>query len=93
MDDILIINDFTIISAAALLVVAIVSALFNPFLRFRKPAEETAVNEDATADSSAEDGQAEAVPVSVILTPHDEAEALKEAYRCCLTRTIPLTIR
>lgn len=90
MDDILIINDFTIISAAALLVVAIVSALFNPFLRFRKPAEETAVNEDATADSSAEDGQAEAVPVSVILTPHDEAEALKESLPLLLDQDYPV---
>ena len=98
----IVINDFTIICAALLLIVTLLSALFNPFLRFRKPADSTVMpgdndfsgNEaqpvDSSSDATAIDApsssdaplrlQQEAkddIPVSIILTPHDEAELLE----------------
>lgn len=123
----IVINDFTIICAALLLIVTLLSALFNPFLRFRKPADSTVMpgdndssgNEaqpvDSSSDATATDAvstdavssdavssdavssdataidapsssdaplrlQQEAkddIPVSIILTPHDETELLE----------------
>lgn len=86
MNDILIINDFTIICAAALLVVTVVSVLFTPFLRFRKP-EEGPTDVDNAESQSAE---ATAVPVSIILTPHDEAEALAANLPLLLDQDYPV---
>lgn len=89
MNDILIINDFTIICAAALLVVTVVSVLFNPFLRFRKPADEP-TDVDNAESQSVEAGDATVVPVSIILTPHDEAEALAANLPLLLDQDYPV---
>jgi uncharacterized membrane protein len=61
------IDNFTIISSAILLLVAIVSSFICPYLRFKKGKWERQVK--ACSDSLP--------PLSVILTPHDQPEALE----------------
>lgn len=85
MNDILIINDFTIICTAVILAVTIISVVLNPFLRFRKPAE-TMPDADSQPEESNETA---AVPVSIILTPHDEAEELEANLPLLLNQDYP----
>lgn len=61
------IDNFTIISGAILLFVAIVFSFITPYLRFKRGKWER--QEKAHADSLP--------PLSVIITPHDEPEALE----------------
>lgn len=61
------IDNFTIISGAILLFVAIVSSFISPYLRFKRGKWER--QGKACGDSLP--------PLSVILTPHDEPEALE----------------
>lgn len=61
------IDNFTIISGAILLFVAIVSSFICPYLRFKRGKWER--QEKSCSDSLP--------PLSVILTPHDEPEALE----------------
>lgn len=61
------IDNFTIISSAILLFVALVFSFISPYLRFKRGKWER--QEKAKADSLP--------PLSVIITPHDEPEALE----------------
>ncbi len=62
------IDNFTIISSAILLLVAIVSSFICPYLRFKKGKWERG---KMTCDGSLP-------PLSIILTPHDQPEALEK---------------
>lgn len=61
------IDNFTIISSAILLFVAIVTSFICPYLRFKKGKWE---RQGKVSDEALP-------PLSVILTPHDQPEALE----------------
>lgn len=58
----IVIDNFTIVSGIVLLAIGLLSPLFSPFVRFRR--------------SRTENGIISLPPLSVILTPHDEADKL-----------------
>lgn len=73
------IDDLTIISCAVLLVIVIVSSLISPFLRFKKRKWE-----------ERERDVADPLPtLSIILTPHDEAEALEKNLSSLMGQKYP----
>ena len=62
------IDNFTIISSITLLMVAIVFSFMCPYARFKRRKWENRVKDDS---------QESLPPLSIILTPHDEPEALE----------------
>jgi hypothetical protein len=70
----------TLVISAALVVLAILTTLINPFLRFRRKQEEGNMDQ--------EDGLS-LPPLSLILTPHDEAEKLERHLPSLLRQYYP----
>lgn len=89
----------TIACAIVLLAIGILSTLFSPFVRFRKRREDdTACPENSTEESqenallgsNPEDARPDSRPsLSVILTPHDEADKLEKNLPCLLAQDYP----
>lgn len=83
------IDDFTLVASMALVVMAVVSCFFSPFVRFRKSKDEVVAGEDGNGVAQAgENGDEEVVKrpkLTIILTPHDEADRLE--------RNLPLLLR
>lgn len=82
MNNIIVLDTFTIISGIVLLVVAVVSSFFSPFVRFRRRREE-----DGGDESEAE--KTPLPPLSVILTPHDEAGKIEQNLPLILGQKYP----
>lgn len=88
MSEFLIIDTFTIVAAAAVVVVAVLSALFSPFFRFKQSWREEDVS--AVDDDTPAEADTSALPkLSVILSPHDEAEKLAENLPLLLRQKYP----
>ncbi|MFC2739122.1 MAG: glycosyl transferase family 2 [Prevotella sp.] len=85
------IDNTTIIVASILIGAAIISSLMSPFFRFRKPADRplpTDTSEDNNSDEENTGAQAPP-PLSVILTPHDEADQLERHLPAILHQKYP----
>lgn len=91
MNDILVIDQFTIISAAIVFIVALVSLFFSPFLRFKREEDCSSETEESDEDSQSESsGDSTKLPqVSIILTPHDEADILEKNLPILLDQDYP----
>ena len=76
------IDNFTIISSAVLLVVAVVSSFFSPYLRFSKRKWEKNGSTNA-------EGAESLPPLSVILAPHDEPEAIARNLPAIMSQKYP----
>lgn len=77
------IDNFTIISSAVLLVVAVVASFFSPYLRFSKSKWEQNGKDE-------KEGGAESLPpLSVILAPHDEPEAISRNLPAIMSQKYP----
>lgn len=74
------IDNFTIISSAVLLVVAVVTSFISPYLRFSKSKWEK---------EEQQEGPDPLPPLSVILTPHDEPEALERNLPAIMAQKYP----
>ena len=76
------IDNFTIISSAVLLVLAIVSSFISPYLRFSKRKWEK------NGSTNVEDAES-LPPLSVILAPHDEPEAIARNLPAIMSQKYP----
>jgi hypothetical protein len=76
------IDNFTIISSAVLLVLAIVSSFISPYLRFSKRKWEKNGSTNA-------EGAESLPPLSVILAPHDEPEAIARNLPAIMSQKYP----
>lgn len=74
-----VIDGFTIAGSVVLLLLAILSSLSNPFIRFRRKEED--VQEEGEGNSLP--------PLSIILTPHDEADKLERNLPLILSQKYP----
>lgn len=73
----IVIDNFTIVSGIALLAIGLLSPLFSPFVRFRRSRAENGIDEVGEGtDGVVETSASSLLPLSVILTPHDEADKL-----------------
>lgn len=82
MNEFFVIDNFSLIASAAVLVVAIASCFLSPFVRFHKPDDKGGENEDF-GDAGLNNGNAP--KLTVVITPHDEADRLE--------RNLPLLLR
>lgn len=73
-----VIDGFTVASSVVLLLLAILSSLSNPFVRFRRKED---VQEECEGKSLP--------PLSIILTPHDEADKLEHNLPLILNQKYP----
>ena len=79
------IDNFTIISSAVLLVVAVVSSFISPYLRFRKSKWE----KDRERMPETEEEATSLPPLSVILAPHDEPDAISRNLPAIMSQKYP----
>jgi len=79
------IDIFTIISSAVLLVVAVVSSFISPYLRFRKSKWE----KDRERMPETEEEATSLPPLSVILAPHDEPDAISRNLPAIMSQKYP----
>ncbi len=79
------IDNFTIISSAVLLVVAVVSSFISPYLRFRKSKWE----KDRERMLENEEDTTFLPPLSVILAPHDEPDAISRNLPAIMAQKYP----
>lgn len=82
MNEFFVIDNFSLIVLAVVLVVAIASCFLSPFVRFHKPDDKGGENEDA---GDAGLNNCDAPKLTVVITPHDEADRLE--------RNLPLLLR
>lgn len=82
MNEFFAIDNFSLIASAVVLAVAIASCFLSPFVRFRKPDNDAGEDEDA-GDAGLNGGKAPRL--TVVITPHDEADRLE--------RNLPLLLR
>lgn len=82
------IDSFTIISSVVLLVVAIVSSFISPYLRFSKSKWERKEKENAT-DNATDNEEESLPPLSVILAPHDEPDAIARNLPAIMSQKYP----
>lgn len=89
------IDSFSIIIAVTVVVIAIIGALINPFFRrihFLSEEEEENINETSENETSNNDGNKgtkENIPITVLLTTHDNAPELKRNLTSILTQDYP----
>lgn len=76
MIDFLVFDTFTIVFSAVILIIAVLACFFTPYVRYRREEEEGAV-------------VSEVPPLSVILTPHDEADKLEACLPLLLRQNYP----
>lgn len=79
MNGIIVIDNFTIIASAVVLVIAILSCFFTPFVRFKKEEKEEVEGQE---DSSLP-------PLSIVIAPHDEADKLEQNLPQILQQKYP----
>ena len=85
------IDNTTIILASILTGAAIICSLMSPFIRFRKPLDQPADDNQSENDNNDEitEDTKRLPPLSVILTPHDEADQLEKHLPAILYQKYP----
>lgn len=78
MSEYFVIDNFTLIASAIVLVVSVAACFLSPYIRFRKPADD-------------DDGQlpADAPKLTIVLSPHDEADRLERNLPLLLGQKYP----
>lgn len=87
MSQYFVIDNFTLIASAIILVFAIASSFLNPFIRFKK--KKGNGKEENSNDSEAVEMGNTAPKLTVILTPHDEADRLERNLPFLLGQKYP----
>lgn len=77
------IDNFTIISSVVLLVVAVVASFISPYLRFSKSKWEQNGKDEGEGDATS------LPPLSVILAPHDEPDAISRNLPAIMSQKYP----
>ena len=77
------IDNFTIISSVVLLVVAVVASFISPYLRFSKRKWEQNGKDEGKGDATS------LPPLSVILAPHDEPDAISRNLPAIMSQKYP----
>lgn len=78
MNELFVIDTFTIVVAAVIVVVSVLTCFFSPFVRYKR--ERVEENEET---------EKELPPLSIILTPHDEVEKLRANLPLLLQQDYP----
>lgn len=100
----LIIDNITIVLGIIVLLLTVTALLMDPFVRYKagrrmlsfkeQKVQEEQEETSESADNSDKDPEAQHLPMlSIILTPHNQAEALEETCLCSYVRTILPAIR
>lgn len=77
MEELFVIDTFTIVAAAVIVVVSVLTCFFSPFVRFKRTASTLPANDVAVEK------------LSVILTPHDEVDKLRANLPLLLQQDYP----
>jgi hypothetical protein len=80
-------DSITILLSAILLFLTLLSAVLNPFLRFKRRPDTS--NEATAEDDAATDADAKLPPLSIIIAPHDQAESLERNLPELLSQDYP----
>lgn len=77
-------DQISIVFSAILLIVGIVSPLFSPFFRFRRPKDG-----EGDVPASENDTATSLPPVAIVITPHNQSEALERHLPAWLHQDYP----